>query len=158
MFFISEKYTIIKSQVSNILISNDFSQSGDKGYNLYKSFHFSIRYNLFVCGAIHLITDISRPHLIEGQIVLFEKTYCQPLSNMKIPYSKGRNLHQYLNFNSNMSLIHTPCSEKYLPFKISNSLLVNYVLEKFLCFNLGPFISSILLSDDVTDEVSRHQA
>ena len=24
-------------------------------------------------------------------------------------------MHQYLNFNSNMGLIHTPCSEKYLP-------------------------------------------
>ncbi|GKB17415.1 putative ATPase, AAA-type, core [Tanacetum coccineum] len=29
--------------------------------------------------------------------------------------SEGKNLYQYLNFNSNMGLIHTPCSEKYLP-------------------------------------------
>uniref|UniRef100_K4C0Z9 Ycf2 N-terminal domain-containing protein n=1 Tax=Solanum lycopersicum TaxID=4081 RepID=K4C0Z9_SOLLC len=28
--------------------------------------------------------------------------------------SEGKNLHQYLNFNSNMGLIHTPCSEKNL--------------------------------------------
>ena len=34
---------------------------------------------------------------------------------MNIPDSEGKNLHQYLNFNSNMGLIHTPCSEKYLP-------------------------------------------
>ncbi|KAK2990127.1 hypothetical protein RJ640_014796 [Escallonia rubra] len=27
---------------------------------------------------------------------------------------KGKKLHQYLNFNSNMALIHIPCSEKYL--------------------------------------------
>ncbi|CAA6664365.1 unnamed protein product [Spirodela intermedia] len=29
--------------------------------------------------------------------------------------SEEKNSHQYLNFNSNMGLIHTPCSEKYLP-------------------------------------------
>ncbi|KAL2921974.1 Protein Ycf2 [Bienertia sinuspersici] len=28
--------------------------------------------------------------------------------------SERKNLHQYLNFNSNMSFIYTPCSEKYL--------------------------------------------
>ena len=28
---------------------------------------------------------------------------------------EGKNSHQYLSFNSNMGLIHTPCSEKYLP-------------------------------------------
>ncbi|CAN6998107.1 unnamed protein product, partial [Brassica oleracea var. botrytis] len=32
----------IESQVSNIFISNDFPQSGDERYNLYKSFHFPI--------------------------------------------------------------------------------------------------------------------
>ncbi|EEF39133.1 conserved hypothetical protein [Ricinus communis] len=34
---------------------------------------------------------------------------------MNLSDSEGKNLHQYLNFNSNMGLIHTPCSEKYLP-------------------------------------------
>ena len=105
----------IESQVSNILIPNDFPQSGDEGYNLYKSFHFPIRYDLFVRGAIYSIADISGTPLTEGQIVHFEKTYCQPLSDMNIPDSEGKNLHQYLNYNSNMGLIHTPCSEKYLP-------------------------------------------
>ena len=33
---------------------------------------------------------------------------------MNLSDSEGKNLHQYLNFNSNMSLIHTPCFEKYL--------------------------------------------
>ena len=39
-------------------MSNDFSQSGDEGYNLYKSFHFPIRNDLFVRGAIYSIADI----------------------------------------------------------------------------------------------------
>ncbi|KAL8461924.1 hypothetical protein ACS0TY_032314 [Phlomoides rotata] len=51
--------------------------------------------------------------LTEGQKVHFERTYCQPLSDMNLSDSEGKNLHQYLN--SNVSLIHTPCSEKYLP-------------------------------------------
>ena len=65
-------------QVSNILIPNDFPQSGDEGYNFYKSFHFPIRYDPFVRGAIYSIADISGIPLTEGQIVHFEKTYCQP--------------------------------------------------------------------------------
>ncbi|RYR57709.1 hypothetical protein Ahy_A05g023417 [Arachis hypogaea] len=35
--------------------------------------------------------------------------------DMNLPDSEGKNLHQYLNLNSNVGLIHTPCSEKYLP-------------------------------------------
>ncbi|KAK4344032.1 hypothetical protein RND71_037126 [Anisodus tanguticus] len=31
---------------------------------------------------IHLIADISGTPLTEGQIVTFERTYCQPLSNL----------------------------------------------------------------------------
>nr|DAD27598.1 TPA_asm: hypothetical protein HUJ06_029066 [Nelumbo nucifera] len=82
---------------------------------LYKSFHFSIRSDPFVRRAIYSIADISGTPLIEGQIVNFERTYCQPLLDMNLSDSEGKNLHQYLNFNSNMGLIHTPCSEKYLP-------------------------------------------
>nr|YP_009769718.1 hypothetical chloroplast RF21 [Mirbelia oxylobioides]YP_009769735.1 hypothetical chloroplast RF21 [Mirbelia oxylobioides]QIT00420.1 hypothetical chloroplast RF21 [Mirbelia oxylobioides]QIT00437.1 hypothetical chloroplast RF21 [Mirbelia oxylobioides] len=104
----------IESQVSNILIPNDFPQSGDEGYNLYKSFHFPIRSDPFVRRAIYSIADISGTPLTEGQRVNFERTYCQPRSDMNLPDSEGKNLHQYLNFNSNMGLIHTPCSEKYL--------------------------------------------
>ncbi|RDY14308.1 Protein Ycf2, partial [Mucuna pruriens] len=109
------QYSIDWSEVSNILIPNDFPQSGNEGYNLYKSFHFPIRSDPFVRGAIYSIADISGTPLTEGQIVHFERTYCQPLSDMNLPDSEGKNLHQYLNFNSNMGLIHTPCSEKYLP-------------------------------------------
>ncbi|KAL4270434.1 hypothetical protein AHAS_AhasUnG0090400 [Arachis hypogaea] len=101
--------------VSNILISNHFPQSGDEGYNLYKSFHFPIRFDPFVRRAIYSIADISGTPLTEGQIVNFERTYCKPLSDMNLPDSEGKNLHQYLNLNSNVGLIHTPCSEKYLP-------------------------------------------
>ena len=105
----------IELQVSNIFIPNDFPQNGDERYNLYKSFHFPIRSDPFVRRAIYSIADISGTLLTEGQIVNFERTYCQPLSDMNLSDSEGKNLHQYLNFNSNMGLIHTPCSEKYLP-------------------------------------------
>nr|ATL62811.1 Ycf2 [Lasianthus sp. Kainulaninen et al. 17] len=105
----------IESQVSNIFIPNDFPQSGDETYNLYKSFHFLSRSDPFVRRAIYSIADISGTPLTEGQIVNFERTYCQPLSDMNLSDSEGKNLHQYRNFNSNMGLIHTPCSEKYLP-------------------------------------------
>nr|QUV77273.1 hypothetical protein RF2 [Markhamia cauda-felina]QUV77274.1 hypothetical protein RF2 [Markhamia cauda-felina] len=103
----------IESQVSNIFIPNDFPQSGDETYNLDKSFHFPSRYDPFVRRTIDSIVDISGTPLTEGQKVNFERTYCQPLSDMNLSDSEGKNLHQYLN--SNMGLIHTPCSEKYLP-------------------------------------------
>nr|YP_009631186.1 Ycf2 [Sanguisorba tenuifolia]YP_009631205.1 Ycf2 [Sanguisorba tenuifolia]YP_009691815.1 hypothetical chloroplast RF21 [Sanguisorba officinalis]YP_009691832.1 hypothetical chloroplast RF21 [Sanguisorba officinalis]YP_010134808.1 hypothetical protein RF2 [Sanguisorba stipulata]YP_010134826.1 hypothetical protein RF2 [Sanguisorba stipulata]UED15873.1 Ycf2 [Sanguisorba tenuifolia var. alba]WDD57203.1 Ycf2 [Sanguisorba tenuifolia var. tenuifolia]QCA41051.1 Ycf2 [Sanguisorba tenuifolia]QCA410 len=105
----------IELQVSNIFIPNGFPQNGDERYNLYKSFHFPIRSDPFVRRAIYSIADISGTLLTEGQIVSFERTYCQPLSDMNLSDSEGKNLHQYLNFNSNRGLIHTPCSEKYLP-------------------------------------------
>ncbi|KAK4730110.1 hypothetical protein R3W88_023098 [Solanum pinnatisectum] len=104
----------IESQVSNVFIPNDFPQSGDETYNLYKYFHFPSRSDPFVCRAIYSIADISGTLLIEGQIVNFERTYCQPLSVMNLFDLQGKNLHQYLNFNSNMCLIYTPCSEKDL--------------------------------------------
>nr|YP_009411595.1 Ycf2 [Schima argentea]YP_009411614.1 Ycf2 [Schima argentea]YP_009411682.1 Ycf2 [Schima brevipedicellata]YP_009411701.1 Ycf2 [Schima brevipedicellata]YP_009411856.1 Ycf2 [Schima khasiana]YP_009411875.1 Ycf2 [Schima khasiana]YP_009412030.1 Ycf2 [Schima noronhae]YP_009412049.1 Ycf2 [Schima noronhae]YP_009412291.1 Ycf2 [Schima sinensis]YP_009412310.1 Ycf2 [Schima sinensis]YP_009412465.1 Ycf2 [Schima wallichii]YP_009412484.1 Ycf2 [Schima wallichii]QZQ53312.1 hypothetical protein RF2 [Schi len=122
----------IKSQVSNIFIPNDFPQSGDETYNLYKSFHFPSRSDPFVRRAIYSIADISGTPLTEGQIVNFERTYCQPLSDMNLSDSEGKNLHQYLNFNSNMDLIHTPCSEKYLPSekRKKRSLCLKKCVEK----------------------------
>nr|QFV18607.1 hypothetical chloroplast RF2 [Delphinium anthriscifolium]QFV18623.1 hypothetical chloroplast RF2 [Delphinium anthriscifolium] len=122
----------IESQVSNIFIPNDFLQSGDETYNLYKSFHFPIRSAPFVRRALYSIADISGTPLKEGQIVNFERTYCQPLSNMNLSDSEGKNLHQYFNFNSNMGLIHTPYSEKYLPSKKrkKRSLCLKKCVEK----------------------------
>nr|YP_009640217.1 Ycf2 [Menispermum dauricum]QBZ73819.1 Ycf2 [Menispermum dauricum] len=122
----------IESQVSNIFIPNDFPQSGDETYNLYKSFHFPIRSDPFVRRAIYSIADISGTPLTEGQIVNLERTYCQPLSDMNPSDSEGKNLHQYLNFNSNMGLIHTPCSEKYLPSekRKKRSLCLKKFVEK----------------------------
>ncbi|KAL8233453.1 hypothetical protein R6Q59_019553 [Mikania micrantha] len=57
---------------------------------------------------------------------------CQPLSDMNLSDSEGKNLHQYLNFNSNMGLIHTPCSEKYLPSekRKKRSLCIKKCVEK----------------------------
>nr|ATL60393.1 Ycf2 [Cubanola domingensis] len=122
----------IESQVSNIFIPNDFPQSGDETYNLYKSFHFLSRSDPFVRRAIYSIADISGTPLTEGQIVNFERTYCQPLSDMNPSDSEGKNLHQYRNFNSNMGLIHTPCSEKYLPSekRKKRSLCLKKCVEK----------------------------
>jgi hypothetical protein len=122
----------IESQVSNIFIPNDFPQSGDERYNLYKSFHFPIRSDPFVRRAIYSIADIFGTPLTEGQIVNFERTYCKPLSDMNLSDSEGKNLQQYLNFNSNMGLIHTPCSEKYLPSekRKKRSLCLKKCLEK----------------------------
>nr|YP_010047514.1 hypothetical protein RF2 [Stephania dielsiana]YP_010047532.1 hypothetical protein RF2 [Stephania dielsiana]QPK42034.1 hypothetical protein RF2 [Stephania dielsiana]QPK42035.1 hypothetical protein RF2 [Stephania dielsiana] len=122
----------IESEVSNIFIPNDFPQSGDETYNLYKSFHFPIRSDPFVRRAIYSIADISGTPLTEGQIVNLERTYCQPLSDMNPSDSEGKNLHQYLNFNSNMGLIHTPCSEKYLPSekRKKRSLCLKKFVEK----------------------------
>nr|YP_010552150.1 Ycf2 protein [Sonerila annamica]YP_010552169.1 Ycf2 protein [Sonerila annamica]UTM95055.1 Ycf2 protein [Sonerila annamica]UTM95074.1 Ycf2 protein [Sonerila annamica] len=121
-----------ESQVSNIFIPNDFPQSGDERYNLYKSFHFAIRSDPLVRRAIYSITDISGTPLTEGQRVHFERTYCQPLSDMNLSDSEGKNLYQYLNFNSNMGLIHTPCSEKYFPSekRKKQSLCLKKCVEK----------------------------
>nr|BDY09862.1 Ycf2 protein [Lysimachia vulgaris]BDY09881.1 Ycf2 protein [Lysimachia vulgaris]BDY10713.1 Ycf2 protein [Lysimachia davurica]BDY10732.1 Ycf2 protein [Lysimachia davurica] len=119
----------IESQVSNIFLPNDFPQSGDETYNLDKSFHFPSRSDR---RAIYSIADISGTPLTEGQIVNFERTYCQPLSDMNLSDSEGKNLHQYLNFNSNMDLIHIPCSEKYLPSekRKKRSLCLKKFVEK----------------------------
>nr|YP_010443426.1 hypothetical protein RF2 [Arenaria serpyllifolia]YP_010443445.1 hypothetical protein RF2 [Arenaria serpyllifolia]UTE94300.1 hypothetical protein RF2 [Arenaria serpyllifolia]UTE94320.1 hypothetical protein RF2 [Arenaria serpyllifolia] len=106
----------IESQVSNILISNDLT----------------IRSDLFVRKTIDSITDISGTPLTEGQRVDFERTFCQPLSDMNLSDSERKNLHQYLNFNSNMGLIYTPCSEKYLPSekRQKRSLCLKKCVEK----------------------------
>nr|AEZ48744.1 hypothetical chloroplast RF2 [Lomandra longifolia] len=132
IFFERETISPIESQVSDIFIPNDFLQSGDETYNLYKSFHFPIRFDPFVRRAIYSIADISATPLREEQIVNFERTYCQPLSDMNLSDSEGKNLHQYLGFNSNMGLIHTPCSEKYLPSgkRKKRSLCLKKYVEK----------------------------
>nr|UEE84023.1 Ycf2 [Paris guizhouensis]UEE84109.1 Ycf2 [Paris axialis]UEE85047.1 Ycf2 [Paris vaniotii]UEE85305.1 Ycf2 [Paris variabilis]UEE85907.1 Ycf2 [Paris lihengiana]WRK69070.1 hypothetical protein RF2 [Paris sp. SP-2023a] len=132
IFLERETISPIESQVSDIFIPNDFPQNGDETYNLYKSFHFPIRSDPFVRRAIYSIADISATPLTEEQIVNLERTYCQPLSDMNLSDSEGKNLYQYLSFNSNMSLIHTPCSEKYLPSgkRKKRSLCLKKCVEK----------------------------
>uniref|UniRef100_UPI0030E31653 Ycf2 n=1 Tax=Alisma lanceolatum TaxID=365730 RepID=UPI0030E31653 len=133
IFLERETISPIDLQVSDIFIPNDFPQSGDETYNLYKSFHFPIRFEPFVRRAIYSIADISATPLTEEQIVNFERTYCQPFSDMNLSDSEGKNLHQYLSFNSNMGLIHTPCSEKYLPSakRKKRSLCLKKCVEKW---------------------------
>nr|YP_009861266.1 photosystem I assembly protein Ycf2 [Orontium aquaticum]QIU82957.1 photosystem I assembly protein Ycf2 [Orontium aquaticum] len=130
IFLEREAISPIESQVSDIFIPNDFPQSGDETYNLYKSFHFPIRSDPFVRRAIYSIADISATPLTEEQIVNFERTYCQPFSDMNL--SDSKNSHQYLSFNSNMGLIHTPCSDKYLPSgkRKKRSLCLKKCVEK----------------------------
>nr|YP_010273735.1 hypothetical chloroplast RF21 [Dinetus racemosus]YP_010273752.1 hypothetical chloroplast RF21 [Dinetus racemosus]UKO32143.1 hypothetical chloroplast RF21 [Dinetus racemosus]UKO32160.1 hypothetical chloroplast RF21 [Dinetus racemosus] len=105
----------IESQVSNIFIPNDFPQSGDEGYNLDKSFHFLSR--LDPRRAISSIVDTSGTPLTEGQIVKFERTYCQPLSNLNLSDPEGKSFHEYPNLNSNrnIDLIHILYSKKDFP-------------------------------------------
>nr|NP_054393.1 Ycf2 [Epifagus virginiana]NP_054397.1 Ycf2 [Epifagus virginiana]P30072.1 RecName: Full=Protein Ycf2 [Epifagus virginiana]AAA65867.1 unknown [Epifagus virginiana]AAA65873.1 unknown [Epifagus virginiana] len=121
----------IESQVSKIFIPKNFPQSGDETYNLSQPFHFPSRYDPFV----RLIANIYGTPLTEGQIVNLGRTYCQPLSDMNLSDSEGKNFHQYLNFNSNMGLIHTPCSDKYLPSekRKKRSLCIN----KYKCVEKG---------------------
>ncbi|KAI3943035.1 hypothetical protein MKW92_000045 [Papaver armeniacum] len=69
VFLERDTISSIESQVSNIFIPNDFPQSGDERYNLYKSFHFPIRFDPFVRRAIYLISDTSGTPLTEGQIM-----------------------------------------------------------------------------------------
>ncbi|KAL6507189.1 Protein Ycf2 [Orobanche hederae] len=136
------RYTIspIESQVSNIFIPNDFSESGDETYNLSKSFHFPSRYEPFVRKTIYSIADVSGTPLTEEQIVNFERTYCQPLSDMNLSDSEGKNLHQYLN--SNMGLIHTPYTfEELLSILISSSQIFvsifhEIMLEKWMSWRI----------------------
>nr|YP_010729027.1 Ycf2 protein [Hesperantha coccinea]YP_010729045.1 Ycf2 protein [Hesperantha coccinea]WEA82006.1 Ycf2 protein [Hesperantha coccinea]WEA82024.1 Ycf2 protein [Hesperantha coccinea] len=132
IFLERETISPIESQVSDLFIPHYFLQSGDETYNLYKSFHFPIRSDLSVRRAIYSIADISATPLREEQIVNFERTYCRPLSDMNLSDSEGKNLHQYLNFNSNIGLIHTPCSDKYLPSgkRKKQSLCLKKCVEK----------------------------
>ncbi|RZC79507.1 hypothetical protein C5167_003739 [Papaver somniferum] len=73
VFLERDTISSIESQVSNIFIPNYFPQSGDERYNLYKSFHFPIRFDPFVRRAIYSIPDISGTPLTEGQIKCVEK-------------------------------------------------------------------------------------
>ncbi|KAL9990293.1 Protein Ycf2 A [Helianthus debilis subsp. tardiflorus] len=86
------KYFLCASVKKNMLFGGEilFQQSSHS------------RSNPFVRRAIYSIADISGTPLTEGQIVNFERTYCQPLSDMNLSDSEGKNLYQYLNFNSNM--------------------------------------------------------
>nr|YP_010406451.1 Ycf2 [Cymbaria daurica]YP_010406464.1 Ycf2 [Cymbaria daurica]URC16252.1 Ycf2 [Cymbaria daurica]URC16265.1 Ycf2 [Cymbaria daurica] len=126
----------IESQVSNIFIPNDFPQSGDERYNLSKSFHFPSQYDPFVRRTIDSIADICGRPLTEGQIVNFEITYCQPLCqpllDMNLSDSEGKNLRRYLNPNG---LIYTPCSEKYLLSKTKKRKKRSLFCRK--CFKKG---------------------
>nr|YP_010287087.1 hypothetical protein RF2 [Hydrocharis chevalieri]YP_010287107.1 hypothetical protein RF2 [Hydrocharis chevalieri]UKT61170.1 hypothetical protein RF2 [Hydrocharis chevalieri]UKT61171.1 hypothetical protein RF2 [Hydrocharis chevalieri] len=108
---ILERETIspIELQVSDIFLSKDFPQSGDGTYNLYKSFHFPIR---FVRRAIYSIADISERPLTEEQIVNLERTYYQPFSNTNLSDSEGKNLHQYLSFNGLIDTQNLPSGKR----------------------------------------------
>nr|YP_009141401.1 hypothetical chloroplast RF21 [Lathyrus odoratus]AIL55927.1 hypothetical chloroplast RF21 [Lathyrus odoratus] len=106
-------------EVSNILIANNFSQSGADSYDLYKSFHFPTR----VPRTIYSIEDISGTPLTEEEIVNLERTSCNRLSDINLSDPKWKKLHKYLDFDSNIDLLDTDLrdtlytlySEKFLP-------------------------------------------
>jgi len=124
----------IESQVSNIFIPNDFP----------------IRSDLFVRRTIYSIADISGTPLTEGQIAHFERTYFQPLSDMNLSDSESKNLHQYLNFNSNMGLIYTPsCYEKYLPSEKRK--------KRSLCLSVEKGQMYRTFQEDILDKWNRFQ-
>nr|YP_010850254.1 hypothetical chloroplast RF2 [Lobelia zeylanica]YP_010850278.1 hypothetical chloroplast RF2 [Lobelia zeylanica]WGH11666.1 hypothetical chloroplast RF2 [Lobelia zeylanica]WGH11667.1 hypothetical chloroplast RF2 [Lobelia zeylanica] len=114
-FWWRDTLSAIESQVSNIFIP-------DETDNLDKSFHFPSRSDPFVGRAIYSIADISGTPRTEGDVVNLERTYCQSRSDMNLSDSEGKNWHQSLNLNSNMALLHTLRSDKYLPDKKKPSL------------------------------------
>nr|YP_009298777.1 hypothetical chloroplast RF21 [Pelargonium cucullatum]AJB98691.1 hypothetical chloroplast RF21 [Pelargonium cucullatum] len=132
----------IESEISKILIPDDFVQSGDERYNLCKSFHFPTRSGPLVDRALYSIADISETPLTEGQMVNLERTYCQPLSDIHLSSSERKNLHQDPNFNSNMGLIHTPYSEKDLPFEKRKKRHLDLNLNK--CVEKGQMFRTLL--------------
>nr|YP_009973443.1 hypothetical protein RF2 [Halophila beccarii]YP_009973456.1 hypothetical protein RF2 [Halophila beccarii]QNH92894.1 hypothetical protein RF2 [Halophila beccarii]QNH92907.1 hypothetical protein RF2 [Halophila beccarii] len=112
-----ERETIspIELQVSDLFLSKDFPQSDDGTYNLYKSFHFPIRFDPFV-RAIYSIADISETPLTEEEMAHLERTDCQPFSDRNLlSDSEGTNLHQYLPFRPNMGCISPPIEKSFLP-------------------------------------------
>lgn len=84
-------YFTNRVNVYNIFIPNNFSQSSDEMYNLYKFFHISFRSDLFDCGAMYLIVNIFETPLTYEQITNFWKNYFQPISNMNLSNSEGKN-------------------------------------------------------------------
>nr|YP_009171132.1 hypothetical chloroplast RF21 [Pelargonium dichondrifolium]AJA38338.1 hypothetical chloroplast RF21 [Pelargonium dichondrifolium] len=132
----------IESEISKILIPDDFQQSGDERYNLCKSFHLSTRSGPLVDRALYSIADISETPLTEGQMVNLERTYCQPLSDIHLSDSERKNLHQDPNFNSKIGLIHTPYSEKDLPCEKRKKRNLGLNLNK--CVEKGQMFRTLL--------------
>nr|YP_009758329.1 hypothetical chloroplast RF21 [Vavilovia formosa]QIN90136.1 hypothetical chloroplast RF21 [Vavilovia formosa] len=100
-FFDRDTISRIELEVSNIWLTNNFLQSGDDGYELYKSFHFPTR----VPRTIYSIADISGTPLTEEEIVNFERTSCQARSAIHLADLKK--LHKYLDFDSNIDVLET---------------------------------------------------
>lgn len=119
----------IESEISNLFISNDFPKSVDERYNLDQFFQFAIRSDPLIRRTLYSIAEICGTPLTEEQIVNLERTYCQPIDDMNPSDSEENNLHQYLKFNSNMGLIHTPGSKNYL-FRKKRSLSLNKSVKK----------------------------
>lgn len=111
------KYFLCVSVKKNMLFWREilFHQSSHRylTYSYLTIFQFDPIYS-FVELFTYSIADISGTPLTEGQIVHFERTSCQPLSDMNLSDSERKNLHQYLNFNSNMGFVYTPRPEKDL--------------------------------------------
>nr|YP_009437061.1 hypothetical chloroplast RF2 [Grammatotheca bergiana]YP_009437084.1 hypothetical chloroplast RF2 [Grammatotheca bergiana]ATG27436.1 hypothetical chloroplast RF2 [Grammatotheca bergiana]ATG27461.1 hypothetical chloroplast RF2 [Grammatotheca bergiana] len=121
-FWWRDTLSAIESQVSNIFIP-------DETDNLDKFFS---RSDPFVGRANYSIAGISGTPRTEGDVVNLERTYCQSRSDMNLSDSEGKNLHQSLNLNSNMALLHSLCSDNYLPYKKGNKLSPETELRHWL--------------------------
>ncbi|KAI3853935.1 hypothetical protein MKX03_024161, partial [Papaver bracteatum] len=81
-----ERYIIssIESEVSNIFIPNDFPQSGDERYNLYKYFHFPIRFDPFMYRTLQrdsAFSNLSKWNLLQTYMPWFlTSAWCKYLN------------------------------------------------------------------------------
>ncbi|KAH0854077.1 LOW QUALITY PROTEIN: hypothetical protein HID58_092618 [Brassica napus] len=122
IFFVVVRDTIspssIESQVSNILYLTIFPQSGvTKGINVPNLSIFQFRSDPLVRRAIYSIADISGTPLIEGQRVC--KIWKERIN---LSDSEEEELASVFNFNSNVGLIHNPCSEEIFTEEKTESL------------------------------------
>nr|AZL92881.1 Ycf2 [Cuscuta japonica] len=113
VFWSGATISLIESQVSNIFIPKDFTQSGNEGYNLDKYFNFLSQPDTVIRRAIYSLVETSGTPLTETQKGDLEKNYCKPLSDINLYDSEVNHFHEYPNLNSNMGLAHILFSDKY---------------------------------------------
>nr|YP_005352751.1 hypothetical chloroplast RF2 [Ginkgo biloba]AEX99049.1 hypothetical chloroplast RF2 [Ginkgo biloba] len=145
----SEKETIslIKSQVSNILLPKYLQQSDDQTfvliYDLYKSFNLLIRLNPFVHDGreISSIEDISTTFLTREQIANFETTSYHPFLNGSDLGENNFDQHLKKGSSSNIGLLQTQSyqddllSERFLKRRDKNQKMLHRIRDRFVKYS-----------------------